>query len=294
MALEDRKRREPQPFRPGPGGPLDVLAALGPLPAPPGRAGTWSPPAPAPYQPDRLRVHLSPAPAPARGTAIVVPPWKVPSRRLLRPWMRLVSRARLDAWLLVPPYHLERTPAGGRSGEDFVSPDLGRLRAALAQAVLELRLCAAVAAGRGPVTVLGLSLGALVAAWAATGPEPIDGAALVAVPADLPSVFRSTAIGARYARLAAAAGAPLPPPAELEARLVPLAPLGRKPTARRVLLAAGTEDRIALGGPTALAAAWGVPVQAYPRGHLTLIFACAAVRRDVEAFLAGAAAPGAG
>ena len=60
----------------------------------------------------------------------------------------------------------------------------------------------------------------------------------------------------------------------------------RRPTARSVFLAVGGEDRIALSpGALALARAWGIAPHVYPRGHLTLLFACRALRRDLAAFL---------
>jgi len=287
MAFEDRRGAERGPWRPGPDGPLDVFGPLARLPSPPAGASTFSAPSPAPFADDRLRVHVSRARGSPRATAILVPPWKIPSRRLLAGWVRMLCRAGFDTWIYVPPHHLERRPAGARSGHGFVSPDLGRIRSALAQSVLELRACAALAGEAGPVAVVGLSLGALVAAWAATGPEALDATALVAPPADLAAVLRHTRIGARYGRAAADAGGPLPGPSELEARLRPLVPLDRRPTSRRVLVAAGVEDRIALSGPSDLATAWGVPLRAYPRGHMTLLFACAAARRDVSTFLSG-------
>ncbi|HTP49100.1 MAG TPA: hypothetical protein VMK42_00255 [Anaeromyxobacteraceae bacterium] len=285
MAYEDRWRRAPQGFHPGPAGPLDPFSELGPLPSPPPRSGRWTAPSPWPFQGDRLTLYAAPSHGRRWGTAILVPPWKIPSRALLRGWVRLLARAGLDAWLYVPPFHLERTAPGARSGEGFVSPDLGRFREALSQMVLELRLCAALAAGEGEVALVGLSLGALGAAWAATGPERVDQAALVAAPADVTAVFQGTPIGARYARLAARAGTPLPPPAELAGWLRPLAPLERRPTARHVFVAGGAHDAIALRGPETLARSWGVPWHAYSRGHMTLLFACRALRRDVGGFL---------
>jgi len=289
MSVEDHYRREPQRFRPGPDGPLEAFADLGPLPAPPSGPGVWSTPSPGRFREDRLRLHVALARGRRRGTAILVPPWKLPFRALLVGWVRLLARAGFDAWLVVPPYHLERASPGARSGEGFVSADLGRFREALLQTVLEVRLCAALAAPRGEVVLVGLSLGGLVAAWVATGPERVDAAALVAAPADLGAVFQGTPIGARYARLAARAGTPLPPPAELESRLYPLAPLQRAPTVQRLLLAGGSSDQIALGGPKALAKAWDLPLHSYPRGHMTLLFACGALRRDLRDFLRGGA-----
>jgi pimeloyl-ACP methyl ester carboxylesterase len=288
MAFEDRVPRAPQPYRPGPDGPLEAeaLRPLGPLPPPPAAAGATSLPSPPPFSGHRFPVHVRPARGPRRGTAILVPPWKLRSRRLLAGWERLLAREGLETWTVVPPHHLERTAPGARGGEAFVSADLGALRASLAQTVAEVRLAAAVAAARGgEVVLVGLSLGALAAAWAATGPERCDAVVLVAPPADLPAVFRDTPIGRRYGALAARAGAPLPAPGELARRLAPLAPLHRRPTAGRVLVAGGDHDLVAVGGARALSRAWGVAARAYPRGHLTLILGCRALRRDVVAFL---------
>ncbi len=54
-------------------------------------------------------------------------------------------------------------------------------------------------------------------------------------------------------------------------------------------MAAGREDRIASAPEAAaLARAWGVEPRLYGRGHLTLLFGCRAVRRDVARFLAPA------
>jgi hypothetical protein len=292
MAFEDRVSRAPQPFRPGPEAPLeaDAFRPLGPLPAVPAPGGAAWLPSPAPFDGDRFPIHAAPARAPWRGTALLVPPWKLRTRRLLAGWERAITRAGLDAWTVVPPHHLERTAPGARGGEGFVSADLGVMRAALAQAVAELRLAAALARARGgEVAVVGLSLGALAAAWLATGPEPLDAAVLVAPPADLGAVFRETPIGRRYAALARRAGAPLPEDRDLAPRLAALAPLHRRPGAGRVLVAAGDFDAIAVGGGVALARAWGLAPRTHPRGHLTLIFGCAALRREVTAFLAGAA-----
>jgi pimeloyl-ACP methyl ester carboxylesterase len=154
--------------------------------------------------------------------------------------------------------------------------------------VLEARACVASAAGLdGEVALVGLSFGALVASWVATGPERVDRAALVAPPADLAAVFRETRIGRRYAALAERAGVPVPAGEELDRRLGWLVPLGRRPTAGRVLIAGGRHDAIAVGGPRLIARAWGVPLREYPRGHLTLLLGCAPLRRAVARFAAG-------
>ena len=53
-------------------------------------------------------------------------------------------------------------------------------------------------------------------------------------------------------------------------------------------MAVGLDDVVAgREEPERLARAWGQIPRRYPRGHLTLLFACAALRRDVAAFLGG-------
>lgn len=287
MWAEDRVEREPEGWREGPAGPLRCFGPLGELPPPPAGPGTWSFPSPAGGPGDRASLRVAAARGPRHGTALLVPPWKLPSARLLGGWTRLLARSGFDVWLVTPPHHLERAGPGERRGEGFVSPDLSRLRRSLEQLVLEIRMCARLAAGRGQVGVVGLSLGGLGAALAATGPEALDFAALVAPPGDLAAVLEETPIGRRYAALARRAGSPLPSPPALRAALAPFDPAARPPTARRILVAAGRHDRIVLGGPERLARAWGLAPRAYPRGHLTLLFGCRPLRRDLGAFLRG-------
>jgi hypothetical protein len=176
------------------------------------------------------------------------------------------------------------------------------MRSSVEQLVTEIRTCAAAArrsagGGRGRVGVLGLSLGALGAALAATSPDPLDFAALVAPP-HLPSVMSETGVGRRYRRLSERAGGEWPTEPALARALSPLDPAARRPTARSLFLAAGVHDAIApLPGAIRLAGSWGITPRLHARGHLTLLFACRALRREVRAFLEGstgvAAAPGA-
>lgn len=76
-----------------------------------------------------------------------------------------------DVVLYVPPYHLERTPAGFRSGEAFFATSLADHFSAFAQELSDLRRLAAWlrAQGEGPVGGFGASLGALellrLASW---------------------------------------------------------------------------------------------------------------------------------
>lgn len=289
MWTEDRRARDPIPFKEGSAAPLECFAPLPPLPGSRPREGVWRVPSPCPSPGDEvLVVHALPAHGERRGTVLLVPPWKVPSLAAIAGYGRLLARAGFDIWTLEPPRHLSRAAPGVRNGEGFVSPDLGVLRRAVEQLVVELRVLAALArrdTDGGAVGLVGLSLGALGGALAATAPERLDFAALLGPPADLAAIFGETRIGRRYLALSRRAGTPPPPPARLVELLAPLRPELRRPTAERVLVAIGREDRIALPeGALALAQAWGAEARVYPRGHLTLLFACAALRRDLLRF----------
>lgn len=289
MWLEDRAPREPQPYRPGPVGPLDCFGSLPPLPPRPEAPGRWWAPSPRPLRADdRMSVIWVPAEEESRGTVLLVPPWMIAGVPLVRGWVRTLTRTGRDVWLVVPPHHLERAAKGARSGEGFVSLDLARFRATFEQLVLEIRTCAALGALRGPVDLVGLSLGALVSAIAAPAIAGLRRVALVAPPADLGAVIAETPIGRRYRRVAERAGGPLPPPDELRGALEGLDPSRLPRPAADVLVAMGQDDAIALPrGALGLARAWGSALRTYPRGHLTLLFACRAVRRDVARLLEG-------
>ncbi len=287
MASEDRVARVPEGFRAARAEPLACWESLtAPLPAAPSMRGLWSAQAPIPlHATDRLTVRVRPAEGPARGVALLVPPWKLRRAGLVGGWARLLARSGWESWLVTPPHHIERAAPGARSGEGFVSLDLGRLRAVVEAQVLELRTLAAMAARRGPVGLLGLSLGALAAALAATAVEPLAFAALVAPP-DLAMVLTRTNVGRRYRALAERAGSPVPGADELRTLLRPLSPAERRPCTRNLLVAAGSYDLIVPPeAPLELARVWGVTARVYPRGHLTLLFACCALRRDVEELL---------
>ena len=294
MWTEDQLARKPEPFRSASPSGLECFGPLPPLPAGPVLPGPWS--APSPLQtgagPDRMALTWIPAVGPSLGTVLLVPPWKISRPGLVSGWVELLAGAGRDVWLLTPPHHLERTLPGERSGEGFVSLDLSRLRLAFEQTILEIRVCLALAAQRGgEVGLLGLSLGALAGALAITSDEPVDFAGLIAPPADLALILSETRIGRRYRRLAARAGSPLPELPALRSALAPFSPGERRPRAGRLLIGAGLHDLIApASAAVSLAAAWDVKPRLYARGHITLLFACRAVRQDVLALVSGDAA----
>jgi hypothetical protein len=291
MWSEDLRRRTPVPFVAAARDPLDCFGPLPVLPGPPRGPGAWEAPSPRPAPGDAvMRVVVTPAAGVRRGTAVLVPPWKLPRLSILAGWTRTLARTGHEVWTLIPPRHLGRSPPGIRSGEAFVTPDVPALRAAVEQLVLELRMLLVMAREAGGDTALvGLSLGALGAALAATAPEAPDRVAVVAPPADLAAIAAETRIGRRMlglAERAERAGAAGPSVAELEATLWPFRAHDRAPRAGRVLVAVGRADGITLPrAATALAEAWGAELRLYPRGHLTLLFACEALRRDLRAFL---------
>ncbi len=286
MWSEDRIHREPQPYRPADRAPLRCFGPLPELPEGPVAPGRWS--VPSPLVPgDRMGLTWIRAHGRSRGTTLLVPPWKTRSPGLVEGYSGLAARAGYDVWLITPPHHLERTTPGRRSGEEFVSLDLVRFRSVFEQLVLELRISAALAARRGgEVGIVGLSLGALAAAFAVTAEDGIGFAALVAPPADLADVMCGTQIGRRYRDLARRAGAPLPEAAQLRELLDFADPRRRRPRTRRLFLAAGLHDVIAPArGALGLARAWEVTPRLYRRGHMTLLFGCRALRRDLLRFI---------
>jgi hypothetical protein len=291
MWIEDRVRHEPQPYRPCPPTPLDCDGVLAALPDPPDRPGAWSAPSPRPVgRGDRMVLRAFAARGPAAGTVVVVPPWKTGAPSLVRRYTELLVRAGWHVWLVVPPEHMERAAAGTRSGQGFASLDLVRFRALFEQLVVEIRVAMAMAARRGPAGVVGLSLGALATSFAITAGEPPGFAALVAPPADLSSILCETAIGRRYRRLATRAGSRWPEPEELRRALSAFDPGARARPRTPVFLAVGSHDRIALArNALELAASWGVAPRVYPRGHLTLLFGCRGLLRDLARFVAAPA-----
>jgi hypothetical protein len=251
---EDLLRRRPQPCRLAPAQPLDCFGPLPALPEPPVAAGPWSAPSPRPLRVgDRMPVRVTLAQGALRGTALLVPPWKIGSPGLVSGYARLLARAGWEVWLVTLPHHLERTLHGSRSGEDFASLDLFRLRAVFEQLVTELRVLATLAGRRGPVGVVGLSLGGLAGALAATAPERLDLVALIA-PAQLSLVMAETGIGRRYRRLAVRSGGGWPGDEALAAALRPFDARLRQLTARRLFVAAGLQDQISPRGGR-----WGWP-----------------------------------
>ncbi|HET8540757.1 MAG TPA: hypothetical protein VFL83_12880 [Anaeromyxobacter sp.] len=291
MWMEDRVRHAAQPFLPCAPEPLDCLGPLSAIPEPPAAEGPWSTPSPRPVSPfDRMTLLVVPRRAPFRGTAVVVPPWKTDAPSIVRRYTDLLAETGHEVWLLVPPEHMGRASPGARSGHGFATLDLRRFRALFEQLVLEIRTAVAMAARRGRAGVVGLSIGALAASFALASGDAAGFGALVAPPADLAAVLRTTRIGRRYGRIAEEAGTRFPDGPELRRVLAPFDPLQVRPPRSPVFLAVGRYDRIALpDAALALGRAWDVQPRVYARGHLSLLFLCQAMLDDLRRFLLGPA-----
>ena len=93
---EDRKSRPPAAFRARAPAPLDCFGPLGALPRTAPEAGIWRGPSPRPADGDgEMAVVARPALGTRRGTAILVPPWKVPGLGAISGWAGLAVEAGL-------------------------------------------------------------------------------------------------------------------------------------------------------------------------------------------------------
>lgn len=233
-----------------------------------------------------MSLHVIARRGPLRGTAVVAPPWKIETPELVRRYTDLLAGAGYDVWMVVPPEHMGRASPGRRSGHGFATLDMGRFRSLFEQFVIEIRTALAMAAARGPAGLVALSIGALAASFAIASREAPAFAALVAPPADLAAVLSTTPIGRRYQRLAVEAGSCWPEPTEIGTFLAAFDPRRLARPASRLLLAVGRYDRIAPSdGAMRLADAWRVAPIVYARGHLTLLFWCSALLRDLARFV---------
>src|SRR5512146_386851 len=97
MAIEDRRRRPAVGFAASDASPLDCFGPLAELPPAPPRDGSWRAPSPRSCGEDRsMAVEARPARGERRGTAVLVPPWKVPNLGAVAGYARLLARAGFD------------------------------------------------------------------------------------------------------------------------------------------------------------------------------------------------------
>ncbi len=186
-----------------------------------------------------------------------------------------IVRRGVDVVLLVPPYHLERTPAGFSSGDAVLAASTPDHLRVFAQELSDLRRLLAWLRGLGPPALggLGTSLGGVLLLRTVTWDGGLDFLTVI-IPAIAPGDILNDAAGALFRLRLAAEGRS---PADVARLYASLNPTGMPPrlSASRISVLYGRYDRIA-GERRILdwTAAWGVTrVHAYPRGHALALFA---------------------
>ena len=206
----------------------------------------------------------------------------VPGQYALDAWLAPFSgltekivRRGVDVVLLVPPYHLERTPAGFSSGDAVLAASTPDHLRVFAQELSDLRRLLAWLRGQGAPALggLGTSLGGAMLLRTATWDDGLDFLTVI-IPAISPGDILEDPAGDLFRLRLAAEGRS---PADVARLYASLDPTGTRPrlSASRISVLYGRHDRIA-GERRILdwAAAWGVTrLHAYPRGHALALFA---------------------
>jgi hypothetical protein len=194
----------------------------------------------------------------------------------------------LDVALVTLPHHGARTPAGARfSGEWFAVPHVTRVAESVREALYEIHVVTSWlrAAGRGPVGLLGLSLGGYLAALAAGLMDDLDFVVPIVPPVcigDLAWRFFERTRHARAGGEAALGHDELRHAFRVHSPLVH--PLRVPP--ERVLVVAGRGDRVVPPEhPHALWKHWGEPRIHWFSGSHLAPFGRAGVVREVERHL---------
>lgn len=230
--------------------------------------------------------------APPTGAAVILlPGWLVDRPQLLiyRSWARQAAARGIDVWMPTLPYHLQRAEAGEVSGQRALSPELSTSLDTVRQAVAETRLLAGWLRrnGASSVGVWGMSLGAWVAALAATLDADWDAVALwapVASPAEV--LFES---GLMQLLRAAVVDGGLSPGDLAAPEMALMTPARRTVLVPRskVLVIAGVYDQV-VSPPSIvrLARRWNVDVRWVPHGHISLMASRAPISDTVDFFAA--------
>ncbi|MBI5497598.1 MAG: hypothetical protein HY904_21485 [Deltaproteobacteria bacterium] len=244
---------------------------------------------------DRMYIHFWPARGPRRGAVVLAPPWKFTVWASLWPVARVLNALGFDVAGYSTPYHFERTPPGAFSGELFATWDMPRTGWAVRAAVLEL--CALIESlqSRGPVALLGTSLGGYLSAMTtvvsgryprrAFVPERV---CLVVPPDSILDTFLKSPIGERYRRLLLANGGSIPDEHFLRHLSRPFSPSNFAPAVpgeRIQVLAARHDVMVPLESSQRLAAAWGARFRVYEAGHVSALGLSWGVWRDAAGFL---------
>jgi len=201
-------------------------------------------------------------------------------------YMRDALGCDADVVFYVPPYHLERTPAGYASGDAFLATDFADHLAFFAQGLSDLRVLAAWARGLGAPAVggVGTSMGGWFLAELATM-EKLDFLTLMIPVVRWDAMLASPEMAPVRRRMAAQDMSE----AEVTLAYRALNPVEARPLVdpARVTILYGRYDRIAREAQIhELARAWGVErLVSYPRGHALMPVNNDALHRDLAASL---------
>jgi len=304
IKLADRDPHHPLQWVPPPDVSPDI--PMGEVLPEPGRLGiVWprkvceidvpSPAALLPAPNDSMRLRIWPTTAPRRGTVVLVPPWKFHSFMPMVPIALSLNRMGFDVVGYPIPYHYERTPEGTFSGEYFATWDMPRTGLAIRTAALEL--CAIVESlrQRGPVAMMGLSLGGYLSAMTSVVAPlyphrafNVDRLVLVVPPASILDTFLKTGIGDRYRKLLVNAGGTVPDDAYLYRLSLPFSPSRFKSCVpgENILVAAARHDTVVpLESSRELARGLGAQLAEYEAGHVSGLLLTFSLWRDVGRFL---------
>jgi len=174
----------------------------------------------------------------------------------------------------VPPYHLERTPAGFSSGDAVLATSLADHLGVFAQELSDLRRLIAWLRGRGVTTLGGFggSLGGMLLLRVVTWDDALDFLTVFIPMIALGDLLAEPELTPLVQRLAAAGHSA----AEMSGIYGSLDPTRASPrlSAARISVLYGRYDRVAREQRILeWARAWGVTrLQAYPRGHALALF----------------------
>jgi len=244
---------------------------------------------------DRLVLRHWPTQKARRGTVVFVPPWKLRNLNIIAPMVRAFNRHGFDVVGYPTPYHFERAPQGSFSGEFFATWDMPRTGWAIRAGVLELCALTESLRPRGPVVLLGTSLGgylsAMMSVVAARYPHRAftpDRLVLIVPPDSILDTFVKSPVGERYRTMLLANGGRIPPMELLEQLALPFSPSRFQSVVPgdNIMVAAAQHDAmVPLESSQRLANGFGARFKAYDAGHASALVATPSLWRDVGHFL---------
>lgn len=247
------------------------------------------------------RARLQPSEAGVRPVVLQLHGFAVPIPLYEMAIARALSAAGAHVVRLDLPFHLRRRRPQQHSGDGFFSADPQRIRAVVRQGVEDAAAIVRWAQAQlgAPVSVLGISLGGLIACLLGAQVE-LNGLVAVAPFVDPPLVLSENLPPIARRRLAGAGGAGWGTDLRtvhrtLDAALAPLVParLGTPRTpADRITLVAARHDLIVGAEPVRqLALDWGCELWDYRHGHISIMNARGLATRLQERLLRPPASP---